>query len=100
MKPDFMLIDAATGEPAAAYRTTIAVQCYDNVQVQDLDQHGAENWLETMIDNKFVIAGSNAQCIRLCNNARTCEAEIWGIGAIRFPSRIWESRVLAEDAAG
>ncbi len=99
MKPEFVLIDAATGQPANAYRTTMAVDIYDNVQVHDMNQQDAAAWLGTLIDNKFVIAGSNAQCIRLCNNDRTTEAEIWGIGAIRFPQRIWETRPEAEDAA-
>lgn len=100
MKPEFSLIDAATGQPAAAYRTTLAVDIFDNVQVQDIEQQAAADWLGTLIDNNFTIAGSNAQCIRLTNNSRTTEAEIWGIGAIHFPKRIWETRAEAEDAAG
>lgn len=100
MRPEFSLIDAETGKPAAAYRTTLAVDIYDNVNVQDMDQRRAADWLAMLIDQNFTIAGSNAQCMRLENHHGNTEAEIWGIGAIHFPKRIWETRAEAEDAAG
>lgn len=97
MMPEFFLIDAATGKPAAAYRTTIRFKDDEEVQVKDMDQQEAKDWLATLTDCKFVIAGSNAQCLRLQTTSMGCEAEIWGIGEIHFPSRIWSSIADAED---
>lgn len=100
MKPEFFLIDAATGKPAAAYRTTIATPGFDNVKVHDMDQAAALQWLDRLIDKRFVIEGSNAQCVRLGHRMTGNEAEIWGVGAIHFPKPIWETRAEAEDAGG
>lgn len=99
MSPEFFLIDAATGKPAAAYRTTIRTAGASDVLVKDMQQSEAEQWLAHAIESNFVIAGSNAQSMRLRTKAGGCEAEIWGIGAIHFGVSTCVSEAVAEDAA-
>ena len=99
MKPEFFQIDAATGQRARAYRTTIRTEGDSDVLVKDMEQREAETWLAQVMDSNFVIAGSNAQSMRMITKAGGCEAEIWGIGAIRFPSSTCVAQTEAEDAA-